>query len=555
MAHIFLSSILFFVLLSRFFLKSGVGGQKNTPKEKIFYQQPTMDSWTDRQKKWSGAGVFAVAGLAGLFLATNRVAKPSQYLVRTGFGINGSKGMSVSRRCILVPGLQTLQRISMLPVPLHRSLDCLSQQYMPFKLPLDITLCPHDPTGHSITEPDPENEGKSIQVSAEDVFKRYAQSMEDLTQEQFNETVFGLIHGLCRAQTARMSIDDINDNRAEFQRVVTTEVQKLLWRKGIDVVAVNIAELKEESRGEGRIGYLQARERKKLSSAVHQSEIDVSEAEKNGEIGKKEREAEKRQTIARLEAETKTQEFKYQEKISRSRAELVEVQQEALRREQMATISANAAAQQHKEEREKIVEEAKADHERAKQRAAERTTKQVQAECLLVEVEAKNKARVETAQTEATAVRMAADAERFAAEQRAAASLAQKKADAEGALQNLLAQAQGEKEMLLAKAKGEETMREAVAKGIRLLVEGCNGDVAAMTQVLQVNCDIPQKVAAEYAKALAGVKPSIVSVSGEDAGSQLVKIMSSILPLKDLVDRFAKVTSPVPVPAPSLAST
>jgi flotillin len=496
--------------------------------------------WLDRNKRVVGTTAGAL-GLAGLFLATNRVAKPSQYLVRTGFGITGSKGMAVSRRCIFLPGLQTLQRVSMLPVPLHRMLDCLSRQYMPFKLPLDITLCPHDPMGHAIVEPDPENEGKTITVSAEDVFKRYAQFMEDLPEQQFTETTFGLIHGLCRTQTANMSIDALNDDRAEFQLRVTTEVQKLLWRKGIDVVAINIAELREESRGENKMGYLQARERKKLSEAVQQSEIDVAEAEKNGEIGKKQREAEKRQTTARLEAETKTQEFKFQQDISRSHAELMEVKQEAMRRENVAQINATAAAHQCQEERQKLVEEAKANQELAKQRAADRTKKEVQAECLLVEVAAKNKARLETAQTEAQTIRMAADADRFAAEQRAAAVLAQKTADAAGDLQGFLAKAQGERELLLARAKGEEEMRKALAEGIRLLVEGCSGNVEAMTQVLHVQYDIPQKIAAEYSKALAGLQPSIVSVSGEDAGSQLVKIISSVLPFKDdLLDRFAR---------------
>ena len=63
----------------------------------------------------------------------------------------------------------------------------------------------------------------------------------------------------------------------------------------------NIAELIEKKRA-GHMGYLEARERRKLSDAVQQSEIDVAEAKRMGDTGKMEKEAQTRQRVAVLQA-------------------------------------------------------------------------------------------------------------------------------------------------------------------------------------------------------------------------------------------------------------
>lgn len=65
------------------------------------------------------------------------------------------------------------------------------------------------------------------------------------------------------------------------------------------MVNANIAELRETDR-KGQIGYLQARERRKLANAVQQSEVDVAEATRVGDVGKKERERDTRVQVSAL---------------------------------------------------------------------------------------------------------------------------------------------------------------------------------------------------------------------------------------------------------------
>ena len=125
--------------------------------------------------------------------------------------------------------------------------------------------------------------------------------MAELDDDSFNTTILGVIHGETRVLAARMSIDAINDDRDAFRDEVVHRVQNILLPYGVRVDNANIAELIEDQR-DGQMGYLQARERKKLSSAVQISEVDVAEAEQMGNIGKKEREAKTRQELARLEA-------------------------------------------------------------------------------------------------------------------------------------------------------------------------------------------------------------------------------------------------------------
>ena len=106
-----------------------------------------------------------------------RVARPSEYLVRTGLFINSPMGMSVSRKALLLPG-QVLQRVVMKPRNLHFTLKCLSQQYLPFKMPVTYTVTPYDPAGTGFTErfrttnANGTIEEEQEEISADILFKR-----------------------------------------------------------------------------------------------------------------------------------------------------------------------------------------------------------------------------------------------------------------------------------------------------------------------------------------------------------------------------------------------
>jgi flotillin len=125
--------------------------------------------------------------------------------------------------------------------------------------------------------------------------------METLSITAYEQTILGVIHGETRVAAAQMEIDRINDDRDQFREQVVNVVQQKLDAMGIEVVNANIAELRETER-KGQMGYLQARERRKLEQAIQQSEIDVADAKRDGDIGKKERERDTRTSLASMDA-------------------------------------------------------------------------------------------------------------------------------------------------------------------------------------------------------------------------------------------------------------
>ncbi len=453
--------------------------------------------------------IIGACGFFGLY----RVAKPTEYLVRTGFRINDSMGMRISRKAIALPFIQTLSRIPLQPRNLHFDLKCLSKEYLPFKMPVSYTFSPFDPTENPVTEI---INGKSIETDAEILFKRYVQKMSCLEDFSYNATLLGIIHGETRVLAATMSIDAINDDREKFKTEVIVKIQQLLLPYGLRVDNANIAELTEEKREHGEMGYLEARERKKLSDAVQQSEINVAEATKCGDIGKKQNEAITRQEKAKLEADTQKIELQSKEQIAIAHADLAVVTADAKKREDISKVEGNAAAEQKKEELQAKIEEYKAENQLQAKRAEQLTSEKVIAECKKVNAEMERDVMVLSANGKAEAMRIESEAIRFKGEQEAAVILLK----------------------LEAEAKGKQALLEAQALGTQKLMESCESNSDLLPQVLNVYHSIPQKLAEENAKAVQGLNPQIWSLSGDDAGTQVGKMIAGLTPLFEMYKKL-----------------
>jgi uncharacterized membrane protein YqiK len=102
------------------------------------------------------------------------------------------------------------------------------------------------------------------------LFRNYAERMAQLNSTEFANTILGVVHGETRVQAAQMDIDAINDDREAFRSIVLDKIQLSMLPFGVRINNANIAELQEEKRS-GQMGYLEARERKKLSETVQQS--------------------------------------------------------------------------------------------------------------------------------------------------------------------------------------------------------------------------------------------------------------------------------------------
>jgi hypothetical protein len=208
---------------------------------------------------------------AGLFVWRNFHSAPAGvFLVKRGLGVRGAKGMQVGRAMLRLPG-QTIQKVCLRPRTLEFDLNCLSKQYLPFRMPVSYTVAPFDALSNEMHAGEPAGDKTPQHYSSSDLFRSYAEKMADMDDATFKETVMGVVHGETRVQAANMDIDAINDDRELFRTNVVNRVQGALLTLGVRVTNANIAELREDQRADGAVGYLQARERKKLSSAVQQS--------------------------------------------------------------------------------------------------------------------------------------------------------------------------------------------------------------------------------------------------------------------------------------------
>lgn len=451
-------------------------------------------------------GTTCLAVVGGAFLVTRyHVCPPTKYLVRTGFGI---KDMLVSKRGMQWP-LQKAYLVSMQPTNHSFKLACLSKQYLPFDMPVTYTLKPVDPQD--------DMEG----------FHRYCRQMADMNEEEFSHTVLGVIHGETRVLAANMDIDAINDDRDQFREQIVSKCAGILSSMGLKVVNANIAELSERQRDSGQMGYLQARERKKLASAVQQSEIDVAQAQQEGDIGKKIREAETRQEISKLETTTVRLENEQRETMAASNAALAEAVAESGRRESVAKIEADAMAQTREQELQIQIEEARRLQMEKSLQASILVQNEVEARALVVKAEGEQEAKIKTAMGESESIKL----------------VAQARADEQRLM--LEANAEGELAMLKAKAEGELAMLQARAVGTGEFVKSCNSDPALIREVLWVQNEIPQEIAKQNANAVQNLNPQIWNLArGDDVGTTISTMLAGLTPGLDLLRKNGVIGTP-----------
>jgi len=480
-------------------MSQGNEPKRRMPKNKARPRSVEADNFATRNPILSsilfGTACTIVGGCA--FLSTRyHVCPPTKYLVRTGFGITD---MTVSKRGLQWP-FQKANLVSMQPTNHSFKLACLSKQYLPFDMPVTYTLKPVDPQDDTPG------------------FHRYCRQMADMNEEEFSHTVLGVIHGETRVLAANMDIDAINDDRDQFREQIVQKCALILDSMGLKVVNANIAELSERQRDAGQMGYLQARERKKLASAVQQSEIDVAQAQQEGDIGKKIREAQTRQEVSKLETETVRLENEQRETMAASNARLAEAVAESSRRESVAKIEAEAMAHTREQELQIQVEEARRKQHEKSLQASILVQNEVEAQALVVKADGQQEAKVKEATGEAESIKL----------------VAQARADEQRMM--LDAHASGELAMLKAKAEGELAMLNARAKGTGEFVKACNSDPNLIREVLWVQNEIPQELAKQNAAAVQGLNPQIWNLArGDDVGTTISTMLAGLTPGLDLL--------------------
>lgn len=184
------------------------------------------------------------------------------------------------------------------------------------------------------------------------------------------------MEGETRLQSAQLTIEQIFNDRKAFKDVLIRNVQEELDQFGMYIYNANIKEL-QDSEGSEYFAFLR---QKKRSEAENKAKVDVAEAQKVGDIGKKERESTTRIQVAQFEADTVLSENLRRQDIEKSRAELEVVKMSAFQKTELARIEAENISKMKEAEMQKEVEHRRISMETEKLRAMEMSKAQVYAE-------------------------------------------------------------------------------------------------------------------------------------------------------------------------------
>lgn len=380
---------------------------------------------TKRQKEWALGGAAAAVGGAALFVvARYHIAGPSTYLVRTGLGV---KVPRVGRSCLQWP-LQQVDVIDMRPRTFRIVIDsAMSSERIPFELPGLFVVGVED---------------------TEAALECHVSTMVNMTDEQKENVVSAAIRGTCRMQAANMQLNTIVHNRREFQSTITKVINEDLSQFGLKLFAANLEELRDTKGAE----YFKFLRERALQDAEAEARVAVADAHKTGEIGEKKSQTDARTSVAEMEKIATLAENTRKEEIAHSCAKMEVTKAETGRTVKIAQAEAEAQTQQKTAELQSKVEDARRQQQIEQLRASKLSL-------AVVEAEALERAAVGAA----NARRTAAEAELFAAQCRATATLAGMQAQAQG-LRDLVGAAGGSVQRLAEWTLVERDMLKPLAQ-------------------------------------------------------------------------------------------
>lgn len=348
----------------------------------------------------------ALAASIAFFATRFRSVPANQYFAKTGFLVNG---VHVSRKTFLLP-FQKLSVINLDPINYHFLGNNMSKEFVPFSLPLIFTVSP--------IHPEEDANG----------FIRYATRLGNLDHEAVKNIIGGIVHGETRGFVGSMTIQEIFSDKEAFRNNVVERVQKDLEQFGLKIHNANIEEMHDT---EGN-SYFSNLKRKALEEANTQSRIFVSEAQKEGDIGEKNREVTTRRERAIMEADAQQTEKKESQRVSEYTKDLAIAMIVNKRMEELSKIEAYQTT-----ENKRIEVESELNRRRQQEELERLRTKDV------ITATAEAEALIKTSEAGATVIKIKADADAIAMKTRAEAEFFANCKQAEAIRLQLEAQASG----------------------------------------------------------------------------------------------------------------
>ncbi|MBX2845707.1 MAG: flotillin family protein [Saprospiraceae bacterium] len=260
----------------------------------------------------------------------------------------------------------------------------------------------------------------TVGISTEEgIMNNAAERLLGLTQQNIHDLAKDIIFGQLRLVVATMDIEEINSNRDKFLANVASNVEAELKKIGLKLINVNVTDIKDES------GYIEALGKEAAAKAINDAKKSVAEKDRDGSIGAANAMQDQRVQVADANALAVEGENLAQIKVAQS---------EALRREKEAEAEKLAIASE-KVQAAKALEEAYAAEQEAEFARAERERATQKADIVVPAQIDKEKVEI-AAEAEAEMIRRKAKGE-------ADAILFKAQAEAQGIYEILTKQAQG----------------------------------------------------------------------------------------------------------------
>ena len=490
-------------------------------------------------------------------LSRYRKCKSDEILV-----IYGKTRGNKSSRCIqggaafVIPVLQGYAYMSLKPLQFECNLQkALSSQNIRVDVPTTVTI------GIS-TEPD------IMQSAAERILGLGRKEIEDLVRE--------IVYGQMRTIIADMTIEKLNADRDEFltkaKGLIDTELRKI----GLHLININITDIRDEA------GYIVQLGKKAQAKAINQANVEIANAEREGETSvaeqlkiknsliaetKKEEEiaiananrdkeilvamadTEKESkvaeaiknkdiSVATYDSQARIGEIEASKKITISNAELEVIKAEAQEKALSADERARAEIEKNKELARKEAEDARAKRTEAALRAEQIVPSEIAKQQKLIDAQAYQLKLEKEAEANA-------NQQRIEAQGRADAYAAEGKGKGEAVKAEGLAQAEVIKEQGLAKATAEKASLMAQAEGFEAMVKVAENNPQVAIQWKMV--EQWKEIAAEQVKAFEKIQLGNVNVMDTAQGNTLTNLLTglvaSVAPVTDIMKSIPGIPS------------
>eukprot|EP00891_Asterochloris_glomerata_P008705 jgi/Astpho2/8705/Aster-05272 len=477
-----------------------------------------------------------------------RRANASQYLVKTGMGCNG---ISVVKRTMHKP-FQTVAVVEMNPCNYLLKLPCMSQELVPFLLPVVFTIAPKEPhptdaevealVPHDAAEVDKAMHRKRIRQEAFDGFQTYIKKISGLTHKELHDIIEGIIQGETRVLSARLTIREIFDDRESFRKQVTDKVQRDMDKLGLRILNANIAEMQDLDDANR---YFFSLKQKALEGANAEARIEVADARKRGDIGEAKRKGDARMNMAQIEADVMKAANLRAQDMENSKALLAVATAEAQRKRQVAEIEAKNAAEQRQVDLETVLNKRRAQQRVEELRAKDVSIASVRAEAMVKEAEGR-----------AEAVQRGADAELYKAlkerdPKRAVAEGESIRALAEGEAAAKKLQADADLYVRMKEAEGARALVQAQAAGLQAIMQACGGHTDLAKFWIAVDRGLFVDLADKMAKAVQNLQPKLniwttgtADGTSADAMGPLRNLLQGMPPMLEALQQQTNVQMP-----------